>query len=62
MRSQPNLKTKRIGKNNMAFVIVAMKKVSHGSSPRDIPSGMPPLNSLMGLMVTNTTRAILYVT
>ena len=38
--------------------MTAIKKVNQGSSPKDIPNGIPPLNSLIGKTVANRVKAI----
>ena len=51
-------KAKKMGKNIKALAIIAIKKVNKGSSPKDMPRGIPPLNSLMGKTVINRVKAI----
>ena len=41
--------------------MTAKKKVNKGSSPKDTPSGMPPLNSLIGKTVASRVKAISFV-
>ena len=47
-----------MGKNIRALAMIAIKKVNKGSSPKDIPNGIPPLNSLIGKTVVNRVKAI----
>ena len=47
-----------MGKNIKALAMIAIKKVNKGSSPKDMPNGIPPLNSLMGKMVISRVKAI----
>jgi len=41
--------------------MTAIEKVNKGSSPKDTPNGIPPLNSLIGKMVVNRVKAISFV-
>jgi hypothetical protein len=50
-----------MGKNIRALTTTAIKKVNQGFSPKDMPNGMPPLNSLMGKTVASRVKAISFV-
>jgi len=41
--------------------MIAIKKVNKGSSPKDMPNGIPPLNSLIGKAVVSRVKAISFV-
>jgi hypothetical protein len=47
-----------MGKNIKALAMTAIKKVNQGGSPKDMPNGIPPLNSLMGKTVASRVKAI----
>jgi len=46
-------KMKNMGKNISVLTTTAIRKTDQGSSPKYIPNGIPPLNSLMGETVTS---------
>ena len=50
-----------MGKNITELAMIAKKKVNKGSSPKDMPSGMPPLNSLIGKTVASRVKDISFV-
>jgi len=50
-----------MGKKIRALAMTAIEKVNKGSSPKDTPNGIPPLNSLIGKMVVNRVKAISFV-
>jgi hypothetical protein len=41
--------------------MITIKKVNKGSSPKDMPNGIPPLNSLIGKTVVSRVKAISFV-
>jgi len=51
-------KTKKMGKNITVLATIAAEKANQGATPRAMPSGMPPLSSLMGETVTSRNFAM----